>query len=158
VRSVMQHGAVAGYPMEKIRVAVFDGKEHPVDSKPVAFEIAGREAFKLAVHGASPVLLEPIMAIHVVVPEDHMGDVLGDLNTRRAHVQGMDNEHGKSIVNATIPLAEIQRYTTDLRSITGGRGYFTMTLDHYQVMPKAVADQVIAAHQKEVAGKTEVEE
>jgi len=158
VRSVMQHGAVAGYPMEKIRVAVFDGKEHPVDSKPVAFEIAGREAFKLAVRGASPVLLEPIMAIHVVVPEDHMGDVLGDLNTRRAHVQGMDNEHGKSIVNATIPLAEIQRYTTDLRSITGGRGYFTMTLDHYQVMPRAVANQVIAAHQKEVAGKTEVEE
>ena len=158
VRSVMQHGAVAGYPMEKIRVAVFDGKEHPVDSKPVAFEIAGREAFKLAVHGASPVLLEPIMAIHVVVPEDHMGDVLGDLNTRRAHVQGMDNQNGKSIVNATIPLAEIQRYTTDLRSITGGRGYFTMTLDHYQVMPRAVADQVIAAHQKEVTGKTEEEE
>ena len=158
VRSVMQHGAVAGYPMEKIRVAVFDGKEHPVDSKPVAFEIAGREAFKLAVHGASPVLLEPIMNIHVVVPEDHMGDVLGDLNTRRARVQGMDNENGKSIVNASIPLAEIQRYTTDLRSITGGRGYFTMTLDHYEVMPRAVADQVIAAHQKEIAGKTEEEE
>ncbi len=158
VRSVMQHGAVAGYPMEKIRVAVFDGKEHPVDSKPVAFEIAGREAFKLAVHGASPVLLEPIMNIHVVVPEDHMGDVLGDLNTRRARVQGMDNENGKSIVNATIPLAEIQRYTTDLRSITGGRGYFTMTLDHYEVMPRAVADQVIAAHQKDLAGKTEEEE
>jgi elongation factor G len=158
VRSVMLHGAVAGYPMEKIRVAITDGKEHPVDSKPVAFEIAGREAFKLAVHGASPVLLEPIMNIRVVVPEDHMGDVLGDLNTRRAHVQGMDNEHGKSIVNALIPLGEIQRYTTDLRSITGGRGYFSMTLDHYEVMPRNVAEQVIAAHQKEITGKTEEEE
>lgn len=158
VHSVMQHGAVAGYPMEKIRVAVFDGKEHPVDSKPIAFETAGREAFKLAVHGASPVLLEPIMTIKVVVPEANMGDVLGDLNTRRAHVQGMDTEHGKSVVNATIPLGEIQRYTTDLRSITGGRGMFTMTFDHYQVIPRNVAETIIAAHQKELTGKTEEEE
>jgi elongation factor G len=158
VHSVMQHGAVAGYPMEKIRVAVFDGKEHPVDSKPIAFETAGREAFKLAVHGASPVLLEPIMTIRVIVPEANMGDVLGDLNTRRAHVQGMDTEHGKSVVNATIPLGEIQRYTTDLRSITGGRGMFTMTFDHYQVIPRNVAETIIAAHQKEITGKTEEEE
>ncbi len=158
VHSVMQHGAIAGYPMEKIRVAVFDGKEHPVDSKPIAFETAGREAFKLAVHGASPVLLEPIMTIRVIVPESNMGDVLGDLNTRRAHVQGMDTEHGKSVVNATIPLAEIQRYATELRSITGGRGIFTMTFDHYQVIPRNVADAIIAAHQKELSGKTEEEE
>jgi elongation factor G len=158
VRGVMQRGAVAGYPMEKIRVAVFDGKEHPVDSKPVAFEIAGREAFKLAVHGANPVLLEPIMAIKVTVPEANMGDVLGDLNTRRARVQGMDTEHGKSIVTATVPLAEIQRYTTDLRSITGGRGFFTMTLDHYEVVPRNVAEPIIAAHQKTVSGKAEDEE
>jgi elongation factor G len=158
VRSVMQRGAVAGYPMEKIRVAVFDGKEHPVDSKPVAFEIAGREAFKLAVHGANPVLLEPIMAIKVTVPESNMGDVLGDLNTRRARVQGMDTEHGKSIVTATVPLAEIQRYTTDLRSITGGRGIFTMAFDHYEVVPRNVAEPIIAAHQKAAGGKGEDEE
>jgi elongation factor G len=158
IHAVMQHGAIAGYPMEKIRVAVFDGKEHPVDSKPIAFETAGREAFKLAVHGASPVLLEPIMNIKVVVPESNMGDVLGDLNTRRAHVQGMDTDRGKSVVNATIPLAEIQRYTTDLRSITGGRGIFTMSFDHYQVIPRNVAEGIIAAHQKAISGKAEEEE
>ncbi|MBN1439073.1 MAG: elongation factor G [Anaerolineales bacterium] len=158
IRAVMQRGAVAGYPMEKIKVAVFDGKEHPVDSKPVAFEIAGREAFKLAVNGASPVLLEPIMNIKVTVPEANMGDVMGDLNTRRARVQGIDTEGGKSIVNATIPLAEIQRYTTDLRSITGGRGMFSMTFDHYEVVPRNVAEPIIAAHQKAVSGKAESEE
>jgi elongation factor G len=158
IHSVMQRGAIAGYPMEKIRVAVYDGKEHPVDSKPVAFETAGREAFKLAVQGASPVLLEPIMTIKVIVPEANMGDVLGDLNTRRARVQGMDTEHGKSVVNATIPLAEIQRYTTDLRSITGGRGIFTMTFDHYEVIPRNVAEPIIAAHQKAAGGKAEEEE
>jgi elongation factor G len=158
IHSVMQRGAIAGYPMEKIRVAVYDGKEHPVDSKPVAFETAGREAFKLAVQGASPVLLEPIMTIKVIVPEANMGDVLGDLNTRRARVQGMDTEHGKSVVNATIPLAEIQRYTTDLRSITGGRGIFTMTFDHYEVIPRNVAEPIIAAHQKAAGGKGEEEE
>jgi elongation factor G len=158
IRGVMQHGAVAGYPMEKISVAVYDGKEHPVDSKPVAFEIAGREAFKLAVNGAKPVLLEPIMNIKVTVPESNMGDVLGDLNTRRARVQGMDTEHGKSIVTATVPLAEIQRYTTDLRSITGGRGIFTMAFDHYEVVPRNVAEPIIAAHQKAAGGKSEEEE
>jgi elongation factor G len=158
IHAVMQRGAVAGYPMEKIRVAVFDGKEHPVDSKPIAFETAGREAFKLACNGAAPVLLEPIMTIKVVVPEANMGDVLGDLNTRRARVQGMDTEHGKSIINATVPLAEIQRYTTDLRSITGGRGFFSMTFDHYEVVPRNVAEPIIAAHQKAVSGKAEEEE
>jgi elongation factor G len=158
IRGIMQHGAVAGYPMEKIRVAVYDGKEHPVDSKPVAFEIAGREAFKLAVNGAKPVLLEPIMNIKVTVPESNMGDVLGDLNTRRARVQGMDTEHGKSIVTATVPLAEIQRYTTDLRSITGGRGIFTMVFGHYEVVPRNVAEPIIAAHQKAASGKDEEEE
>jgi elongation factor G len=129
-----------------------------VDSKPIAFETAGREAFKLAVNGAAPVLLEPIMTIRVVVPEANMGDVMGDLNTRRARVQGIDNESGKSIVNATIPLAEIQRYTTDLRSITGGRGMFSMTFDHYEVVPRNVAEPIIAAHQKAASGKTEEEE
>jgi elongation factor G len=158
VKSVMQHGAIAGYPVEKVKVAVFDGKEHPVDSKPIAFEVAGREAFKLAIQGAGPVMLEPIMNVRIVVPEANMGDVLGDLNTRRARVQGMDNELGKSIINAAVPLAEIQRYTTDLRSITGGRGMFTMTFDHYEVIPRNVAEPIIAAHQKALSGKGEEEE
>jgi elongation factor G len=149
VRGVMKQGVVAGYPVEKVKVAVTDGKEHPVDSKAVAFEVAGREAFKLAVNDAGPVMLEPIMNVRITVPESNMGDVLGDLNTRRARVQGMENERGRSVVTAQVPLAEMQRYTTDLRSITGGRGIFSMELDHYEVVPRHVADELIAAKKKE---------
>ncbi len=98
IQAVMKEGILAGYPISGVKVSVFDGKEHPVDSKPVAFEIAGREAFKLAFMDASPVLYEPIMNVKITVPEANMGDVLGDLNTRRARVQGMDTEKGHSIV------------------------------------------------------------
>jgi elongation factor G len=149
VKAILRQGAVAGFPMEKIRVEVYDGKEHPVDSKAVAFEIAGREAFKLAVQDAGPVLLEPIMDIRIIVPEVNMGDVLGDLNTRRARVQGMDTEHGKSVVTAQIPLAEILRYVTDLRSITGGRGIFSMSLSHYERVPAHIQQEIVAARAKE---------
>lgn len=149
VRSVMKEGVIAGYPVLNVHVSVYDGKEHPVDSKPVAFEIAGREAFKLAVKDAGPVLREPIMNVRVVVPEANMGDILGDLNTRRARVQGMDTEKGRSIVTAQVPLAEMQRYTTDLRSMTGGRGVFSMEYSHYEVVPAHIAADVIAARQKE---------
>jgi elongation factor G len=152
VRGVMHQGALAGYPIEKVRVEVYDGKEHPVDSKAVAFEIAGREAFKLAFSEAAPVLLEPIMDIRITVPEVNMGDVLGDLNTRRARVQGMQSDHGRSIVTAQVPLAEITRYVTDLRSITGGRGVFNMSLSHYEVVPAHVTEQIIAQREKEKDG------
>ncbi len=155
VKSVMKEGVVAGFPVKNIKVAVTDGKEHPVDSKPVAFEIAGREAFKLAVRDAAPVLLEPIMNVRVIVPESNMGDILGDLNTRRARVQGMDNEKGRSVVTAQVPLAEMQRYTTDLRSITGGRGVFQMEFSHYEVVPTHIAQDVISARQKEMAAARE---
>ncbi len=153
VRSVMQRGVIAGFPVGAVKVAITDGKEHPVDSKPIAFEVAGREAFKLAVQGAGPVLLEPIMNVRIVVPESNMGDVMGDLNTRRARVQGMESERGKSIITATVPLAEMQRYATDLRSITGGRGFFSMTFSHYEHVPTQVAQTVIAARQKELTGQ-----
>jgi elongation factor G len=155
IKSVMKEGAVAGFPMKNVKVSVYDGKEHPVDSKPVAFEIAGREAFKQAVRDASPVLLEPIMNVRIVVPEANMGDVLGDLNTRRARVQGMDTEKGRSVVTATVPLAEMQRYTTDLRSITGGRGVFTMEYDHHEVVPSHIAQEVISTRQKELQAAKE---
>lgn len=155
VRSVMQSGVQAGYPIQKVKVAVYDGKEHPVDSKPVAFEIAGREAFKLAFKDAGPVLLEPIMLVKITVPEAYMGDVLGDLNTRRARVQGMTTEKGRSVVTALVPLAEMQRYTTELRSITGGRGVFSMEFDHYEIVPPNIAQEVIAARQKELAAARE---
>ena len=153
IKSVMKEGVIAGYPLKNIKVSIIDGKEHPVDSKPVAFEIAGREAFKLSVKDAGPVLLEPIMNVRIVVPEANMGDILGDLNTRRARVQGMDTEKGRSVVTAQVPLAEMQRYTTDLRSITGGRGVFSMEFDHYEVLPANLAQEVINARQKEQAAQ-----
>jgi elongation factor G len=151
IKSVMKDGVVAGYPIKGVSVSVFDGKEHPVDSKPVAFEIAGREAFKLSFRDASPVMLEPIMDVRIIVPEANMGDILGDMNTRRARVQGMDTERGRSVITAQVPLAEMQRYTTDLRSITGGRGIFSMEFSHYEVVPSHIAQDVIAAQQKEKA-------
>ncbi len=155
IKNIMKEGVVAGYPVTGIKVEVFDGKEHPVDSKPIAFEIAGREAFKQAFKNAAPVLLEPIMKTKVIVPEEKMGDILGDMNTRRARVQGMDTEKGHSTVTANVPLAEMLRYTTDLRSITGGRGIFDMEFDHYEVVPSHVAQNVIETRQKEMAEKRE---
>ncbi len=155
VRSVMKEGVIAGYPVLNVHVSVYDGKEHPVDSKPIAFETAGREAFKLAFKDAGPVLREPIMNVRIVVPEANMGDILGDLNTRRARVQGMDTEKGHSVVTAQVPLAEMQRYTTDLRSMTGGRGLFTLEFDHYEVVPTHIAADVIAARIKDLQDKKE---
>ena len=149
IRAVMKEGIMAGFPISNVRVAVFDGKEHPVDSKPIAFEIAGREAFKLAFHDAGPVLFEPVMLVQINVPEANMGDVMGDLNTRRARIQGMNTERGVSTVTTHVPLAEMLRYTTQLRSMTGGRGYFSMQFDHYEVLPSHLAQDVIAARQKE---------
>jgi elongation factor G len=149
IRSVMNDGAIAGYPVQRVRAVITDGKEHAVDSKPVAFEIAGRQAFKLAIKDAGPVLLEPIMNVRIVVPEANMGDVMGDMNARRAKVQGMDSEVGRSIINAQVPLAEMLRYTIELRSITAGRGVFTMEDSHYEQVPAHLAGDIIAAHAKE---------
>lgn len=150
IRNTMKEGILAGYPVHGIRVSVFDGKEHPVDSKPIAFEIAGREAFKLAFKDAGPVLEEPIMNVKIIVPEANMGDVLGDLNTRRARVQGMETEKGRSTISAQVPLAEMLRYTTQLRSITGGRGIFTMEFSHYEIVPAHITSEIVAARQKEI--------
>ncbi|KPL07380.1 elongation factor G [bacterium SM23_57] len=149
IKGVMRDGVLAGYPVHNVKISVYDGKEHPVDSKPVAFEIAAREGFKLAFRKASPVMLEPIMDVKVIVPEGNMGDILGDLNTRRARVQGMNNEKGKSIITAHVPLAEMQRYTTDLRSMTGGRGLFTMEFLKYETVPSHLAQEIIAEAQRE---------
>jgi len=155
IHATMLTGVVAGYPMSNVRVIVYDGKEHPVDSKPVAFEIAGREAFKLAVADASPVLFEPIMNVRITVPDANMGDVMSDLNTRRGRVQGTESERGRTVVIAQAPLAEMLRYTTQLRSITGGRGIFSMEFDRYEIVPNHLAQEIIAARQKEEKGKAE---
>ncbi len=153
ILSTMKDGIIAGYPVYGVRVSVFDGKEHPVDSKPVAFEIAGREAFKIAFQDAGPVLMEPIMNVRITVPEHNMGDILGDLNTRRARVQGMDSDKGRSVVTAQVPMAEMLRYTTQLRSLTGGRGIFDMEFDHFERVPAHLQQEIIDAHKRELEEK-----
>jgi len=149
VRQVMEQGVIAGYPVVDVKVAVVDGKEHPVDSKDIAFQIAAREVFKRTMKGAGPVLLEPIYNVTVTVPDEFTGDIIGDLNTKRARVLGMDQSSGKSIIKATAPLAEMQRYATDLRSLTQGRGVFSMELDHYDPVPSHLTEEIIQAHKEE---------
>jgi elongation factor G len=149
VRQVMQQGVIAGYPVVDVKAAVVDGKEHPVDSKDIAFQIAGREVFKRVMLDAGPVLLEPIYEVVITVPGEYTGDIMGDLNTKRARVQGMDQSSGKSIITALVPLAEMQRYATDLRSLTQGRGIFTMALDHYEDVPAHLTQAIVEAHQRE---------
>ncbi len=145
IKQVLEQGVIAGYPVVDVKAVVYDGKEHPVDSKDIAFQIAGREAFKSAVRDGAPVLLEPIMLFTITVPEGNMGDVLGDLNTNRARVMGMEQKGDMSIITTQAPLAEMQSYATDLRSITQGRGLFTMEFSHYEEVPKHLADGIIAA-------------
>ncbi len=149
IRNVMREGILAGFPIHGVHVSVYDGKEHPVDSKPIAFETAGREAFKLAFADAGPVLEEPIYTLKITVPEENMGDVIGDLNTRRARVLGMETEKGESTVTATVPLAEIQRYTTQLRSMTAGRGVFEMEFSNYENVPPHITQEIIANLEKD---------
>lgn len=153
VKAVIEQGVIAGYPVVDVLAAVYDGKEHPVDSKDIAFQIAGREVFKLAVKSAGPVLLEPIYKYTITVPEEHMGDVLSDLNTRRAQVLGMDQVGDNSVVIALVPLAEMQRYVSDLRSITQGRGVFSLEYVNYQQVPTHLTEQIIAASQRELDEK-----
>ncbi|MGF1504641.1 MAG: elongation factor G [Anaerolineae bacterium] len=151
IKQVMQEGVIAGYPVVDVKAVVFDGKEHPVDSKDIAFQIAGREAFKLAVQEAKPVLLEPIMRMRVTVPEMDMGSVLSDLSSRRGQVEGTDITGGKAIVTALIPLANIQRYSNDLRSFTQGRGVYTLEMSHYAAVPSNVAQEIIDSIQRDSA-------
>ena len=149
IRSVLDAGPLAGYPVVDVKAIVYDGKEHPVDSKDIAFQVAGREAFKEAFRQSGAVLLEPIMEITVVVPEEYMGDVMGDLTTRRGRVQGTDQERGNTIVRVEVPQAEIQRYATDLRSFTQGRGICTMKFARYDQVPSQLQAEIIAQAEKE---------
>lgn len=146
IQSVLPEGVISGFPVIDVKATVFDGKEHPVDSKDIAFQIAGREGFKEAFQKAGPVLLEPIMDLRVIVPEAMMGDIMGDLNSRRGRVQGMDTDAGRSVVNAQVPLAEVLRYGNDLRSMTGGRGIYTLTFSHYEQVPAHLMQAIIDAN------------
>lgn len=146
VKQVMDQGVVAGFPAVDLKVVVYDGKEHPVDSKDIAFQIAGREVFKMAAAEAGATLLEPIYRMSISVPEDNMGDIMGDLTNRRGRVLGMDQMANRSIVKAEVPFAEIMRYGTDLRSMTQGRGTYEIEFLHYEEVPSHLIDKVIAAH------------
>ena len=149
IKQVLEQGAIAGYPVVDVRAVVYDGKEHPVDSKDIAFQIAGRESFKLAMLEAGPVLLEPIMNVRVIVPDDMMGDILGDMSTRRGRVLGTNQEGRKAVIEAQVPLAEMQRYATDLRSMTQGRGIYFIELSHYEAVPQHVAQEIIEQAKRE---------
>lgn len=149
-RQALESGVLAGYPMTGIKAVVYDGKEHPVDSKEIAFQIAGREGFKKATMGADPILLEPIYEVTIMVPNDHMGDIMGDLNSRRARVLGMEQEGSKAIVRAEVPLAEMQTYSADLRSMTQGRGVYSMSFLRYGRVPSHLQEQIVAEAQREL--------
>ncbi len=143
VQEAMQNGVLAGYPVEDVKVTLYDGSYHDVDSSEMAFKLAGSMAFKEGAKKANPVILEPIMKVEVEIPEDYMGDVIGDLNRRRGQINSMEDRHGNKIVNAFVPLAEMFGYSTDLRSATQGRGTYAMEFDHYEEVPKNVADEII---------------
>jgi elongation factor G len=143
IKEQVGNGVIAGYPMVDIKATLFDGSYHEVDSSEMAFKIAGSMAFKNAAVKASPVLLEPLMKVEVVTPEDYMGDVMGDLNRRRGIVQGMEDSPAGKIINAHVPLSEMFGYATDLRSQTQGRATYTMEFDHYAEAPASVAEEII---------------
>lgn len=149
VRETCAEGVLAGYPVVDVQATLYDGKYHPVDSSELAFKIAASMAFKKAFMDANPVLLEPIVLVEVTVPEEFMGDIIGDLNKKRGRIIGMEARDGLRVVRAHAPMAEMARFAVDLRSITGGRGRFRTTFDHYEEVPPPIAEQIIAAAQKE---------
>ncbi|MGB2601626.1 MAG: elongation factor G [Candidatus Omnitrophota bacterium] len=148
VIGAMDEGTVAGYPVVDVKVIVYDGKTHPVDSKDIAFQIAAAHAFRESCEKAKPSLLEPVMNVELMVPEENMGDVTGSLSTHRGRVQGMDSEGGMQIVKAQIPLAEMYTYANELKSVTAGRSTYTMAFSHYDPVPSNVAQKVIAENKK----------
>lgn len=144
VKEAMESGVIAGYPMVDVKVIVFDGSYHDVDSNEMAFKIAGSMGFKEGARKADPALLEPYMAVEVDVPEEYMGDVIGDLNSRRGRMDGMEARNGSQHIKAYVPLSEMFGYATDLRSKTQGRGNYSMTFDHYEEVPKKIAEEIQA--------------
>jgi elongation factor G len=143
-QDAMQYGVLAGYPLVGIKVTLLDGQYHEVDSSEMAFKVAGSMAFKEAARKADPALLEPMMAVEVTTPEDYMGDVIGDLNSRRGHIQAMEERSGSRIVKALVPLSEMFGYVGDLRSKTQGRANYSMQFDSYAEVPANVAKEIIA--------------
>jgi elongation factor G len=144
IQEAMENGVLAGFPVVDLKVSLVDGSYHDVDSSEMAFKIAGSMGFKEGCSKAAPVLLEPIMSVEVVVPEEHMGDVIGDLNSRRGRILGMESRAGAQVISSMVPLATMFGYATDLRSATQGRATYAMTFDHYEQVPKSVAEEIVA--------------
>lgn len=147
VREASENGILAGYPMVDIKVILFDGSYHDVDSSEMAFKIAGSMAFKEATKRANPILLEPIMSLEVIVPEQYMGDVIGDINSRRGKIHGVKQRGNARVIEAMVPLSEMFGYSTDLRSLSQGRATFTMQFLHYEAVPKNISDEIVAKAQ-----------
>ena len=149
VREAMDNGVIAGYPMVDVKVTVYDGSYHEVDSSEMAFKIAGSMAFRNGAEKANPVLLEPYVKVEVIVPEEYMGDVMGDINSRRGRIEGMEARNGAQVINAFVPLSEMFGYSTDLRSKTQGRGNYSMEVSYYDEVPKNIAEAIIAKNKGE---------
>jgi elongation factor G len=143
-QDAMQYGVLAGYPLTDVKVTLVDGAYHDVDSSEMAFKIAGSAAFKEAARKAGPVILEPLMAVEVITPEVYMGDVIGDLNSRRGQIQAMEERSGARVVKAQVPLSEMFGYIGDLRSKTQGRANYSMVFDSYAEVPASVSKEIIA--------------
>jgi elongation factor G len=144
VVDAMQTGVLAGYPTVDVKVTLLDGSYHEVDSSEIAFKIAASMAFKEGARQAAPIILEPVMSVEVVVPEDFMGEVIGDLNSRRGKIQGMDSRAGAQVVTALVPLAQIFGYATDLRSMSQGRATYTMQFSNYEPVPQPISEEITA--------------
>jgi elongation factor G len=144
IREALTRGVLAGYPIDDVRIELYDGSFHEVDSSEMAFKIAGSMAFQDAAKKAKPVLLEPVMRVEVVVPKDYIGDVMGDLASRRGRIQSQEERGGTQIVNARVPLSEMFGYATDLRSRTQGRATYSMHFDRYEQAPNNVSEEVVA--------------
>jgi len=144
IREAFEGGVLAGYPLVDVKATLIDGSYHDVDSSEIAFKIAGSMAAKEGAAKAKPIILEPIMAVEVVVPEEFMGEVMGDLSSRRGRIQGMDSRAGAQVINAHVPLAQMFGYSTDLRSKTQGRATYTMQFAHYEPVPQAISEEIAA--------------
>ena len=151
IKEALTRGVLAGYPIDDVRIELYDGSYHDVDSSEMAFKIAGSMAFQDAAKKAKPVLLEPVMRVEVVVPKDYMGDVMGDLASRRGRIQSQEDRGGTQIINARVPLSEMFGYATDLRSRTQGRATYSMHFDRYEQAPQTVSEEVVARIQGKVA-------
>ena len=144
IREALDSGVLAGYPVVDVKVRLFDGSYHDVDSSEMAFKIAGSMAFKEGARKANPILLEPVMTLEVIVPEDYMGDVIGDINSRRGRIQGVRPRSGAQVISGEVPLSEMFGYATDLRSMTQGRAIFTLQFARYEEVPRGIAEQIVA--------------